>query len=245
MLRAILFDIDDTLFPTSEFARRARTNAVRAMIAAGLRLSEDEVQRELSEVIAEFSSNYDYHFDKLLQRLRPEALAHRNPALVVAAGVAAYHDTKFREIAPYPDVKPLLTDLRAAGLLLGVVTHGWTVKQSEKLVRLGLLEVLDPNAIFISEQIGIAKPNPKLYRYALRDLDLEPAQVLYVGDSPTHDILPPKQLGMRVAWVGRGARSTPAQAGIQSDHEVADFEELRGVLRECYGLAIPASTAGH
>ena len=78
------------------------------MIRAGLRLPEEEVQRELSEVIAEFSSNYDYHFDKLLQRLRPEALAHRNAALVVAAGVAAYHDTKFLEIAPYPDVKPLL-----------------------------------------------------------------------------------------------------------------------------------------
>ncbi len=239
MLRAILFDIDDTLFPTSEFARRARTNAVRAMIAAGLRLSEEEVQRELSEVIAEFSSNYDYHYDKLLQRLRPEALAHRNQALVVAAGVAAYHDTKFREIAPYPDVKPLLADLREAGVRLGIVTHGWTVKQAEKLVRLGLVEFLDPNAIFISDQIGIAKPNPKLYRYALRDLGLEPHEVLYVGDSPSHDIEPPRSIGMRAAWVSRGARKTLTEAGVEADHEVRDFGELRGVLREAYALPLP------
>lgn len=241
MLRAILFDIDDTLFPTSEFARRARSNAVRAMIAAGLRLPEEEVQRELSEVIAEFSSNYDYHFDKLLQRLRPEALGHRNPALVVAAGVAAYHDTKFREIAPYPDVKPLLADLRELGVRLGVVTHGWTVKQAEKLVRLGLLEHLDPDAIFISDQIGISKPNPKLYRYALRDLGLEPSEVLYVGDSPAHDIQPPRAIGMHAIWVGRGARSTPAEAAIEADHEVEDFEGLRAVLRESYGLPLPAA----
>lgn len=239
MLRAILFDIDDTLFPTTEFARRARLNAVRAMIRAGLRLPEEEVQRELSEVIAEFSSNYDYHFDKLLQRLRPEALAHRNAALVVAAGVAAYHDTKFLEIAPYPDVKPLLADLRELGVRLGVVTHGWTVKQSEKLVRLGLLEHLDPDAIFISDQIGIAKPNPKLYRYALRDLALEASEVLYVGDSPAHDIEPPRQLGMHAVWVSRGARTTLTQAGIEADHEVEDFNGLRAVLRESYGLALP------
>lgn len=243
MLRAILFDIDDTLFPTTEFARRARANAVRAMIAAGLRLPEEEVQRELSEVIAEFSSNYDYHFDKLLQRLRPEALNHRNPALVVAAGVAAYHDTKFREIAPYPDVVPLLEDLRAAGVRLGVVTHGWTVKQAEKLVRLGLLEYLDPDAIFISDQIGIAKPNPKLYRYALRDLALEPSEVLYVGDSPAHDIEPPRTIGMHAAWVARGARKTPAEAGIEADHEVEDFEGLRSVLRERYALPLPPRPA--
>lgn len=242
MLRAILFDIDDTLFPTTEFAGRARTNAVRAMIAAGLRLSEEEVQRELSEVIAEFSSNYDYHYDKLLQRLRPEALAHRNQALVVAAGVAAYHDTKFREIAPYPDVLPLLADLRAAGVRLGIVTHGWTVKQAEKLVRLGLVEFLDPNAIFISDQIGIAKPNPKLYRYALRDLGLQPGEVLYVGDSPAHDIEPPRSIGMRTAWVSRGARKTLAETGIEADHAVRDFTELREVLREAYALPLPPAT---
>ena len=95
-LRAVLFDVDDTLFSTTAFARKARANAVRAMVEAGLGLPEEVVARELDEVIAEFSSNYDHHFDKLLQRLRPSALAQLNPALVVAAGVVAYHDTKFQ-----------------------------------------------------------------------------------------------------------------------------------------------------
>ena len=159
-LRAVLFDVDDTLFSTTAFARKARANAVRAMVEAGLGLPEEVVARELDEVIAEFSSNYDHHFDKLLQRLRPSALAQLNPALVVAAGVVAYHDTKFQGLAPFDDVIPLLEGLRAAGLVTGVVTHGWTVKQAEKLVRLGLVPHLDPRAVFISDQIGISKPNP-------------------------------------------------------------------------------------
>lgn len=237
-LETILFDIDDTLFPTTEFARRARRNAVRAMIAAGIDVPEERMVRELDEVILEFSSNYEHHFDKLLLRLRTPSLKKLNPALVVAAGIAAYHDTKFQEIAPYPDVPPLLENLAGLGVRLGVITHGWAVKQAEKLVRLRLLRYMSPEAIFISDQIGISKPNPKLYQYALDDLGLAPAQAMYVGDNPEHDIAPPKSLGMTAVWNARGARKTPAQAGIVADHEIKDFGELRTLLRERFELAV-------
>lgn len=238
-LKAILFDVDDTLFSTTEFARRARTNAVRAMVQAGLDLPEEVVLRELDEVLAEFSSNYEHHFDKLLQRLRPQCLQRTNPALIVAAGVAAYHDTKFRELAPFDDVYPLFTDLKRIGMRLGIVTHGWTVKQAEKLVRLGLVPYLDPRAVFISDQIGISKPNPKLYATAVRDLDLEPREVMYVGDSPEHDIAPPKSIGMVTVWARRAAKHTLEKSGIVPDHVVSSFDELRRILRDVYELPLP------
>jgi len=238
-LRAVLFDVDDTLFPTTEFARLARNNAVRAMVQAGLGLPEEEVKAELTEVIAEFSSNYPNHFDKLIQRLRPSALLHRNPALIVAAGVAAYHDTKFQLISPFPDAPPLLADLRGAGLKTGVVTHGLTSKQAEKLVRLGLIPHLDPGAIFISEQIGISKPNPKLWEVALRDLELEPAEVAFVGDSLTHDVAPAKELGMLSVWASRAARQTREETGIDPDLEIADFEDLREALIQQHEIPLP------
>ena len=237
-LKAILFDIDDTLFSTTGFAKKARRNAVRAMIEAGLDLPEEVVLKELDEVLAEFSSNYEHHYDKLLQRLRPPSLSRTNPALIVAAGVAAYHDTKFRELEPFDDVRPLLADLKAAGMRLGIVTHGWTVKQAEKLVRLKLVPYLDPRAVFISDQIGISKPNPKLYQVALADLGLRAPEVMYVGDSPEHDVAPPRSLGMVTVWARRGAKHGLEGSGIVPDHVVADFLELRGVLREHYGVPI-------
>ncbi len=237
-LSAILFDIDDTLFSTTEFARRARANAVRAMIQAGLDVPEDVVMRELEEVLAEFSSNYEHHFDKLLQRLRPACLTCTNPALIVAAGVAAYHDTKFRELAPFDDVFPLFCDLKKANVRLGIITHGWTVKQAEKLVRLGLVPYLDPKAVFISDQIGISKPNPKLYLTALADLQLRAQEVMYVGDSPEHDIAPPQSIGMITVWARRAAKHDLEGTQIRPDYTVSDFEELRGILREDFGLRV-------
>jgi putative hydrolase of the HAD superfamily len=237
-LKAVLFDLDDTLFSTTAFARRARTNAVRAMVEAGLDVPEEVVSRELEEVLTEFSSNYEHHYDKLLQRLRPESLERLNPALVVAAGVVAYHDTKFRELVPFDDVVPLLRDLKAAGIKNGIVTHGWTVKQAEKMVRLGLVPWLDPEAVFISDQIGISKPNPKLWQVALYDLGLAPAEVMYVGDSPEHDIAPPQTLGITTVWARRSAKRDIAGTGIVPDHVVRDFGELRALLRERYDVPL-------
>jgi putative hydrolase of the HAD superfamily len=236
LLDAVLFDIDDTLYPTSEFARSARRNAVRAMIDAGLDLPESVVWDELEEVIAEFTSNYSHHFDHLLKRLRRPHFENLNHTLVVAAGVAAYHDTKFREMAPFEDVLPLLSDLKATGITVGIITRGWTVKQTEKLQRLGLVPYLTPQAIFISEQVGISKPNPKLYSVAISELTLAPGRTMYVGDSPLQDIAPPRSLGMVATWSSRAARQSLAQAGIEADHSIANFDELRVLLADTYGL---------
>jgi putative hydrolase of the HAD superfamily len=235
---AIFFDIDDTLFPTTDFAQRARWNAVKAMVAAGLELPEKTVYQELCEVIAEFTSNYGNHYDHLLKRLGPDSVRGVNPALVVAAGVTAYHDTKFQEIAPYEDVVPLLRDLRGADILVGIITHGLTVKQAEKLLRLGLLPHLDTDAIYISEQVGISKPNPKLYLHALEGHGLDPGRTMYVGDNPSHDVAPPQELGMITAWSSRAARIRPEEVGLEPNHSVANFEELRTVLRQHYAVGV-------
>jgi putative hydrolase of the HAD superfamily len=163
-LKAIFFDVDDTLYSTSEFSELARSRALDAMIEAGLGVAKDVLQVELEEVIHEFTSNYEHHFDKLLLRIPRRLYRGVNPAVIVAAGVIAYHETKIRHLAPYEDAIEVLRLLSKTGLILGVITEGLDVKQAEKLVRMRLNQYLSPNAIFISNQIGISKPNPKIYQ---------------------------------------------------------------------------------
>jgi putative hydrolase of the HAD superfamily len=236
-LRAVLFDIDDTLFSTTRFAKAARTNAVRAMIRVGLDLPEELVLKELDEVLAEFTSNYDHHYDQLLRRLRPRALQSVNPALIVAAGVAAYHDTKFRELKPFEDVIPLLAALRGAGVITGIVTHGWTTKQAEKIVRLGLVPHLDPRALFISEQLGISKPNPKIYQRACSDLNLRPTETMYVGDNPAHDIDPPNRIGMVTVRMRRGKYQS-VDSETPPVFEAQNFWDLLDILKQEYRIEV-------
>lgn len=239
-LDAVLFDVDDTLVATTEFARRARRNAVRAMIDMGLQVREQDLADELDAVIGEFGSNYDHHFDKLLQRVPRKTWAGINPALLVSAGVAAYHDTKFAELKPFPDVVPLLRALRDAGLRTGIVTHGLTTKQAEKLIRLGLVPHLGTNSIFISDQVGISKPNPRLFKRALEELELDASRTMYVGDNPANDIAPCKELGIRTVWSRRAAKPGTDGAGL-ADHVVDDFRELSELLRLQYGVRLSMS----
>ena len=155
-LRAIFFDIDDTLFSTSTFAERARENSVDAMLAMGIRCEREVVLRELAETVQEFSSNYVHHYDKLLARLPLEATIGLNVPLVVAAGVVAYHETKFRELCAYDDVTEVLRILSRTNLVLGVISNGITLKQMEKLIRLQVYEYINPSAIFISDSVSIS-----------------------------------------------------------------------------------------
>src|SRR5262245_1544467 len=241
-LRAVFFDIDDTLFSTSAFAEKARRASIEAMIAHGLRGDRDALMRELSEVVAEFSSNYEHHFDKLLLRLPPESLNGRNPAILVAAGMVAYHETKFRELRVYDDVYEVLRELCRSGLVLGIISAGWTVKQAEKIVRLKITEFLDPRAIFISDQIGISKPNPKLYRKACEAVSVDPIQAMYVGDNPRSDVVPVKALGMVSVWIRRSGRYHLEPGDPQPDYQIRNFHELRDVLVRDFGVKLGSST---
>lgn len=238
-LRALFLDIDDTLYSTSEFAERARRNAMEAMIEHGLRLTVEQAMAELREVIAEFGSNYAFHYDRLLKRLPRHVLPKGNPAILVAAAVGAYHDTKYRSLFPFRDVPQVLATLREkTPLRIGVITDGLELKQAEKLVRLGIVRWLDPEAIFISDQIGISKPNRKLYQRACDVAGLPPAECMYVGDHPENDIAPARAIGMvTVRHRSSGGKHAGRDAPEAPDYEISTFHELIPILRDDFGFS--------
>lgn len=237
-LRALFLDIDDTLYSTSEFAAAARRAALDAMIRHGLKMSLEEAVAELAEVIAEFGSNYPHHYDRLLRRLPADRLPPGNPAILVAAAVGAYHDTKYRSLFPFRDVPDVLSRLRAeTDLKIGVITEGLEIKQAEKLVRLDLVKWIARDAIFISDQIGISKPNRKLYARACSESGVRPEEAMYVGDHPVNDIAPAKALGMvtvRHRW--QGGKHAREEGAVQPDYEIRGFQDLIPILRDHFGF---------
>ena len=238
-LRAIFFDIDDTLYSTSEFSEEARKNSIEAMIEQGLSMPKDQLYEELQEVIREFSSNYEHHFDKLLVRIPRRHYKGKNPAIIVAAGVMAYHDTKNRLLAPYEDAVEVMRLLaKKSDLLLGIITEGLEVKQAEKLLRMRILPYVSQNAIFVSHQLGISKPNPKLYQRACSDLNIKPTESMYVGDNPWHDIDPPNSIGMMTVRMRRGGKYQNSESRTAPTLEVQNFWDLLDYLRAEFQLQV-------
>ncbi|MFH0963114.1 MAG: HAD hydrolase-like protein [Planctomycetota bacterium] len=229
-LRGIFFDIDDTLYSTTEFARKARRASVERMVELGLKIDAETCLKELEEVIAEFSANYGQHFDKLIARLGPGAVGDLNPAVLVAGAVMAYHATKEQDLAPFPGVAEVFRKLSRTSLVVGVITEGLAVKQAEKLLWLGLHPFVTPGAIFISDQIGISKPNPKLFKRALDTTGLRAAEAMYVGNRATHDVDPPAALGMHTVLFEHGGKYAGQLGGAKPDYVIHGFEELPPIL---------------
>jgi putative hydrolase of the HAD superfamily len=162
-----------------------------------------------------------------------------NRALIIAAGVMAYHATK-AELAPFPDVLPFLRRVHAHGdAMLGVITHGLEIKQAEKLLLLKVLPYINPAAIFISDQLGISKPNPKLYLRACQTLGLDPTTVMYVGDKPTHDVDPTNSVGMISVLIRREGRHAREQSVTPPRYEIDTLDELVPVLAEDFDIRLP------
>lgn len=235
-LQAIFFDIDDTLYSTTEFARRARENSVDAMIKTGIHLPREKVLEELYEVINEFSSNYSSHFDKLLARLPEESLHGVSKSLIIAAGIIAYHETKKRELFPYPDVAEVMRILSVKKTLLGVISAGMPVKQTEKIIRLRLDRYLNPGAIFIAEEVGFAKNNPKLYQKVCQELNLDPQKTMYVGDNPINDVDPPNSIGIITVLSRREGKYMNVESQTQPAHIIQSFWDLIDLLTEKYEM---------
>lgn len=106
----------------------------------------------------------------------------------------------FRADDLYPDAKPALAALTAAGYRVAVVANQPAVRH-QQLVALGI----DPEVMAMSDAMGVAKPDPAFYAAALRMMgDPDPADVAYVGDRVDNDIVPAAAAGLRPVWLRRG-----------------------------------------
>lgn len=224
------------MFTTTAFVKIAREKAMQAMIDRGLDIPLERAMEELAAVVAEFGSNDDRHYNRLIRRLPKKITGKVNESLLVTAGVIAYHETKWKQLRISDDAVSLLQDMSASGLRLGVISAGLLHKQMEKILRLRMDDFVDPNLIFITDQVGIAKSNPKLYRMAVRAAGIKPEQAMHVGDHPISDIQTAKQAGMIATWhIGPG-KYAHLQSSIPADHEIDSLADLRPLLRDHYGV---------
>lgn len=194
MIKAVFFDIDDTLYDTSGFARLARRAAINVMIDAGLPLSSDEAYKLLKEIIKEKGSNYDKHFNILTKRVFGE-----EKPLLISLGMITYHNVKFALLRLFPMTISTLIYLKTEGYSLGVISDGLTIKQWEKLIRLGLHHFFDE--VVTSEEAGVEKPAEEIFQLALDRMGCQAEKSIMIGNKFDRDILGAINIGMEAILV--------------------------------------------
>jgi len=225
MIKVVFFDLDDTLVDTTKLAEMARRNAVENMIRHGLPVDFETAYSELIELINEYGSNFNRHFDYLLRRLD----LPNNPKWI-AAGVIAYHNTKFAHLKSVKGARKALLELKKDGFGLGVITDGDPIKQWEKIIRLELDDFFDN--VFISDYLGVKKPHPKIFKKALKKMDVEPSEAVMVGDRLYSDIYGAKQVGMKTVWFRYGKYANRELEYLEyADFTIRSLEEVIEIVR--------------
>lgn len=226
-IKAIFFDIDDTLYDSSLQSDFARRNATKAMMEAGLNIAEDEGVKALENTVQKFGSNYEYHFNELLKKFGYES----NPR-IIAAGIVAYHTTKIAYLVPFPDTIPTLLRLRDSGYKLGIITDGRAIKQWEKLIRLGLQHFF--HVVVISEEANRDKSGKGIFELAARRIGCKPVETLMVGDRIDKDISGAKKAGMTAVQIlgGKHINQHPKNSYEEPDYVIQNLSDVFYVLNK-------------
>lgn len=223
----VVFDLDDTLYPEVDFVRSAYQHIARTVAP--------RAADELAEWMWRGFCNGEDVFGGLVQR---ERLSLDVPALVA---LYRYHAPSIRLA---PGALARLSELKAAGARLGVITDGRTVTQSNKLAALGVLPLLD--MLVISEAFGSEKPSPA--NYEVFERAYPGARYYYVGDNFAKDFIVPNRLGWQTIGLVDAGHNIHPQAGDWPEGHlprarITSFDDLRVVSTQPSGTPCIASSS--
>jgi putative hydrolase of the HAD superfamily len=234
----VLFDLDDTLF-AHRAAVALGVTAHRHNLGGLLAEADDTSELERWRILEELH----YHrylageVDYLAQR-RARARAFVAPFDLDLADDAhadrwfdEYRIEYERSWALHDDAVPCLERMRADGRRVGIITNGDLSFQQSKVERVGLAPLVEQ--VIASGELGIAKPDRRIFEHACRVFGVAPAGAAYVGDRLATDAIGAAEAGLTGVWLDRNREATPAQlaqAATSGVLVIHSLEELPALL---------------
>jgi putative hydrolase of the HAD superfamily len=221
VIRAIVFDLDNTLVDFMKMKDDAVRAGVDGMLDAGLELPHEVVRSRIDAIYKELGLEYQNVFDRLLE----SEFGHVNPK-ILASGIVAYRRARESALVLYPHVQLTLLELIKRGIRLGVVSDAPQAQVWLRLCSLSLQHVFD--AVVTFDDTRERKPNPAPFRLVLERLKAEPHEALMVGDWAERDVVGGKSLGMKTVFARYGDTFDTQQSG--ADYDVDDVFQLVGIV---------------
>lgn len=191
MRKALLFDLDDTLYEEKQF------------VISGFRMTSQYL-----------SEKYKVEYDKIFKILRKDfekGLRGKNFNILLRKLNLENESVKnliqiYREHTPsislYPDAEIILKELKSNKFKLGLITDGYINTQRNKLFILGIVDYFDVILINNVEK-NLSKKDKICFEKAVSKLEVKPEKAIYVGDNPLKDFVSPRKLGIVTVRVKR------------------------------------------
>jgi putative hydrolase of the HAD superfamily len=222
MIKAVIFDLDNTLVDFMAMKRQAVDAAINAMIDAGLKLPVDDARKRIDKIYKEKGIEFQNVFDELLYDVFKK-LDYK----ILSAGVIAYRRAREAALVPYPHVYMTLTELLKMGLKLAVISDAPAREAWLRLSYLNFHHLFD--LVLTFDDTGERKPSPVPFKKALKLLGLRPEETLMVGDWAERDMVGAAKVGMKTVFAKYG--DTFGTVETHADYDINDISELVSVVK--------------
>lgn len=231
-LGAVVFDLDDTLHNDTHAYQSAACDVAEELGAA-----HNVCAEAIFEAYIEHTSRYwralsAEHLNTPIADSRYElwATALRSVGIddeaTTRKAAQRYGERRRSYYTPFPGTLELLAALRKRDMKLGLVTNGFAETHYEKLELLGLAAAFD--AVVCADEVGMVKPDPKIFLHACELLATPPSRSAMVGDRYFRDIVGARDAGLFTIYID--VHSEPIPANESPDVRVKGIEEVLAVL---------------
>lgn len=220
-IKAVIFDLDNTLIDFLKFKRMCCSEAVDAMIDAGLKIPKQKSMEIINDLFTRHGMEDHRIFERFLKRTEGRVDYQK-----LAHAVNAYRRTRIGLLSPYPRAKWTLIKLKEKGLKLAIVSDAPKIKAWLRLTAMRLDDFFD--VVVALEDTGRTKPSRLPFRAALRELKVAPSECLMVGDRPARDMKGARSLGMKTCFAKYGYEGKAPKMKV--DYAINSIEELVTLL---------------
>lgn len=223
MIRAVIFDLDNTLLDFVKMKETGVRAAITAMIEAGLKEDENSAYSFIFDLYDKHGWEYQLVFDDYL-RDRLGVVDYK----YLAAAIVSYRRAKEASLSVYPNVRKTLLTLLKMGMKLAVVSDAPSREAWMRIYYLNLHHIFD--LVITFDDTMVQKPSPKPFKLALEKLGIPADSALMVGDWPERDVVGAKQVGMKTIFARYGDSFKTKNSG--ADWDVDDIYDVARIIRE-------------
>jgi len=223
-IKAILFDLDNTLIDFMRMKEKSCEAAIDAMISAGLKTSKKKATEELFKLYEEYGMEYRNIFEKLLKKINGK-VDYR----IVTHGIIAYRKLRESYLSAYIGTRPVLSKLKKK-YKLAIISDAPRRNAWFRLVALRIDQYFD--VVVTSGDVKKQKDTKTPFKSALNKLGIKPEEALMVGDRIERDVNTAKKMGIQTCYARYGVENPPARGKSGADFEIDDFAELLEVVKK-------------
>ncbi|MBD1379457.1 HAD family hydrolase [Metabacillus arenae] len=204
---AIFFDLDDTLYDHLMPFHMALKHCNLNLPAAKLEEVFKRV-RYYSDVLWKVYTKGEISLDLLrIERLR---YAFNEFGILLSKEQAKAIQERYvkeqQQIKAFPEILSFIQNLMKCKPIVGILTNGPADHQMNKIKILQIDQIIPKERIFISDSIGLAKPDKRVFQYIQKQMNIEPNKCCYIGDTWKNDIVPSIEAGWQCIWFNHRKR---------------------------------------